>query len=258
MTLRDITEQRRLERPDAIWSRRLHDSKTPLAAIKGLMELLQGGRGRSRAPEQFLSLMEVESVVSSGLVEEQLQLARLDSGAMPLELEQLDLDGLADGSWRRAGRLPTRPGLRSTARYDGVVIVDADPARIEQFLLILLDNAFRHTPAGGSITVSARRTDTDAQLAVADTGEGIPPDEQAFVFDRFYRGDPSREGRSAASGLRSRAVSPRRMAGISSSRRRCGVGSTSPCISLRTSGRIRIPPQSCRPSPGPTRYSLRP
>lgn len=202
VTLRDITEQRRLERARRdLVANVSHELKTPLAAIKGLMELLQGGRVDLEHQKQFLSLMEVESNRLERLVEEQLQLARLDSGAMPLELEQLDLDGLADGVVASRRPLADAAGITLTARYDGVVTVDADPARIEQILLILLDNAFRHTPAGGSITVSARRTDTDAQLAVADTGEGIPPDEQAFVFDRFYRGDPSREGRSAGLGL---------------------------------------------------------
>ena len=87
------------------------------------------------------------------------------------------------------------------ARNDGIAPVDADPARVEQILLILLDNALRHTPAGGSITVSSRRAPNEACLEVADTGEGIPAEDQPFVFDRFYRGDPSREGRSAGLGL---------------------------------------------------------
>ena len=202
ITLRDITEQRRLERVRRdLVANVSHELKTPLAAIKGLMELLQGGRVDPEHQKQFLSLMEIESNRLERLVEEQLQLARLDSGAMPLEREQLDLDGLADGVVASRRPLADAAGITLTAHYDGVVTVDADPARIEQILLILLDNAFRHTPAGGSITVSARRADTDAQLAVADTGEGIPADEQAFVFDRFYRGDPSREGRSAGLGL---------------------------------------------------------
>ncbi len=77
----------------------------------------------------------------------------------------------------------------------------ADPARIEQVLLILLDNALRHTPPGGRVEVTVGRDDEDATLAVRDTGTGIPLGEQPFVFDRFYRGDASREGRSAGLGL---------------------------------------------------------
>lgn len=202
VTLRDITEQRRLERARRdLVANVSHELKTPLAAIKGLLELLQGGGVDSKHQAEFLGLMEVESDRLERLVEEQLQLARLDSGAIPLERESFDLDALVDGVV--ASRLPLAEaaGVELTARNDVFVAIDADPARIEQILLILLDNALRHTPSGGSIVVSARRNVTEARLEVADTGEGIPADEQPFVFDRFYRGDPSREGRSAGLGL---------------------------------------------------------
>jgi signal transduction histidine kinase len=202
VTLRDITEQRRLERARRdLVANVSHELKTPLAAIKGLLELLQGGGVDTKHQEEFLGLMEVESARLERLVEEQLQLARLDSGAIPLERESFDLDALVDGVV--ASRLPLAEaaGVKLTSRNDVFVAIDADPARIEQILLILLDNALRHTPSGGSIVVSARRNITEARLEVADTGEGIPADEQPFVFDRFYRGDPSREGRSAGLGL---------------------------------------------------------
>jgi signal transduction histidine kinase/HAMP domain-containing protein len=202
VTLRDITEQRRLERARRdLVANVSHELKTPLAAIKGLLELLQGAGVDRAHREEFLGLMKVESDRLERLVEEQLQLARLDSGAIPLERERFDLDALVDGVV--ASRLPLAEaaGVTLRARNDGIATVDADPARVEQILLILLDNALRHTPAGGSITVSSRRGREEARLEVADTGEGIPVEDLPFVFDRFYRGDPSREGRSAGLGL---------------------------------------------------------
>ena len=202
VTLRDITEERRLERARRdLVANVSHELKTPLAAIKGLLELLQGGGVDRAHQEEFLDLMEVESIRLERLVEEQLQLARLDSGAVPLEREQFDLDALVDGVV--ASRLPLAQaaGVSLRARNDGIATIDADPARVEQILLILLDNAMRHTHAGGSITVSSAHAADEARLEVADTGEGIPVDDQPFVFDRFYRGDPSREGRSAGLGL---------------------------------------------------------
>jgi signal transduction histidine kinase/HAMP domain-containing protein len=202
VTMRDITEQRQLERARRdLVANVSHELKTPLAAIKGLMEILQGGRVNPEQQVEFLSLMEVESDRLERLVEEQLQLARLDSGAMPLELEEFDLDALADGVVASRRPLAEVAGIDISARNDGVSTIVADPARVEQIVLILLDNAFRHTPPGGSVVVSARQTAVDAQIEVADTGDGIPADEQPFVFDRFYRGDPSREGRSAGLGL---------------------------------------------------------
>jgi len=82
------------------------------------------------------------------------------------------------------------------------VPMEGDPARLEQALLILLDNAARHTPAGGTITVRAHVTGADAVLQVTDDGEGIPPEALGSVFDRFYRADPSREaGERTGAGL---------------------------------------------------------
>jgi signal transduction histidine kinase len=137
------------------------------------------------------------------LVEEQLQLARLDAGAVPLERERVDLAELASVVTGPRIPLARRAGVTLTAPAEGgpPVEVDVDPARIEQILLILLNNAMRHTPRGGRVEVVVGRDGQDATLAVHDTGEGIAEEAQPFVFDRFYRGDPSREGRSAGLGL---------------------------------------------------------
>jgi len=202
VTLRDVTEERRLERARRdLVANVSHELKTPLAAIKGLLELLQDGGVDARHQREFLGLMSGEADRLERLVEEQLQLARLDAGGLPLERERFDLDDLVEGVVASRRPLAEREGVVMRARGDGPVPVHADPARIEQILLILVDNALRHTPAGGEIEISAGRTDDAALLSVRDTGEGIPLEEQAFVFDRFYRGDPSREGRSAGLGL---------------------------------------------------------
>jgi signal transduction histidine kinase len=202
LTLRDVTEQRRLERARRdLVANVSHELKTPLAALKGLIELLQGPRVDRLHRDEFLALMDTEAGRLERLVEEQLQLARLDSGALPLEREEFDLDALADGVVASRRALAETAGIALRAVTPEPVPVLADGARVEQILLILLDNALRHTPPGGAVEVRVRREDDEAVLAVADTGDGIPLDEQPFVFDRFYRGDRSREGRSAGLGL---------------------------------------------------------
>lgn len=204
VTLRDVTEQRRLDRARRdLVANVSHELKTPIAALKGFLELLEGDGVDERHRREFLASMTHETGRLERLVEEQLQLARLDAGAVPLEREEIDLGDLA--SVVVAPRIPLaeREGITLSARPDpsGPVVVEVDPPRIEQILLILLDNALRHTPRGGRVQVVVGRDGQDATLAVVDSGEGIPTEDQAFVFDRFYRGDPSREGRSAGLGL---------------------------------------------------------
>jgi signal transduction histidine kinase len=203
VTLRDVTEERRLERARRdLVANVSHELKTPLAAIKGLLELLEGEGVDPRHRAEFLQLMSTEADRLERLVEEQLQLARLDAGGLPLERERFDLDDLAEGVAASRRPLAEVAGIRLSARTaPSPVTVDADAARIEQVLLILIDNALRHTPKGGAIEIVVGRDGADATLAVRDTGEGIPAEEQPFVFDRFYRGDRSREGRSAGLGL---------------------------------------------------------
>jgi two-component system sensor histidine kinase ResE len=203
LTLRDVTDERRLERARRdLVANVSHELKTPIAALKGFLELLEGDVGE-RHRREFLTSMTQETDRLERLVEEQLQLARLDAGALPLERERVDLGELAAVVVAPRVPLAERDGvtLGVRAATDGPVEADIDPARVEQILLILLDNALRHTPSGGRVDVLVGRDGQDATLAVADTGEGIPLDAQPFVFDRFYRGDPSREGRSAGLGL---------------------------------------------------------
>lgn len=204
LTLRDVTEQRRLERARRdLVANVSHELKTPIAALKGFLELLEDDGVDDRHRREFLASMTQETARLERLVEEQLQLARLDAGALPLERQEIDLVDLAEVVTAPRVPLAAREGvtLAVASGPDEPVAVEVDPARIEQILLILLDNAQRHTPPGGRVDVIVGRDGREATVAVRDTGEGIPEEAQPFVFDRFYRGDPSREGRSAGLGL---------------------------------------------------------
>ncbi len=203
LTMRDVTEERRLARArrDLI-ANVSHELKTPLTAVKGFMELLENeGLGQERRQE-FLGLMSQEVGRLERLVAEQLELARLDAGAMTLVREPVDLGELAARVAASRRLLADREGIELAASLPGLeVVVDADAARVEQILLILLDNAVRHTPAGGKITVGVGIDDGQGTVSVRDTGTGISQDSQQFVFDRFYQADPSRQGQGLGLGL---------------------------------------------------------
>jgi len=203
LTLRDVTSERALARTRRdLVANVSHELKTPVAAIRGFLELMEDDTMHPEARREFLSLMDAEAARLQRLVDEQLQLARLDSGGLPMVMESLDLGVLAREAARPRQLLAEREGVRLQVDVPGPVPMEGDPARLEQALLILLDNAARHTPAGGTITVRAHVTGADAVLQVTDDGEGIPPKALGSVFDRFYRADPSREaGERTGAGL---------------------------------------------------------
>jgi two-component system sensor histidine kinase ResE len=203
LTLRDVTSERALARTRRdLVANVSHELKTPVAAIRGFLELMEDDAMHPDARREFLSLMDAEAARLQRLVDEQLQLARLDSGGLPMVMEPLDLGVLAREAARPRQLLAEREGVRLQVDVPGPVPMEGDPARLEQALLILLDNAARHTPAGGTITVRAHVTGADAVLQVTDDGEGIRPEALGSVFDRFYRADPSREaGERTGAGL---------------------------------------------------------
>ena len=194
LTIRDVTQERALERTRReLVANVSHELKTPVAAIRGLLELMEDDSMPAEDRREFVRLMTVESARLQRLVEEQLQLARLDSGGLPLEREPMDLAATIRAAARPRALLAEREGVTLRVEASSPVPMEGDPARLEQVLLILLDNAARHTPSGGTITVAAHVQGGDAVMSVSDTGEGIAPDAIDSVFDRFYRADAARE-----------------------------------------------------------------
>ncbi len=194
VTLRDVTQERALARTRReLVANVSHELKTPLAAIRGFLELMEGDTVPPGTRREFVVLMSAEAARLQRLVDEQLQLARLDSGALPLVHEQMDLAAVVRASARPRVVLAEREGIALGVQAAGPVPMEGDPARLEQVLLALLDNAVRHTPAGGSITVDVHADHDHVVMSVADTGTGIPPEAIDSVFDRFYRADAARE-----------------------------------------------------------------
>lgn len=179
-----------------------HELRTPLAYMRGysqaLLEDLVSDPAEQRA---YLAVLRDEAERMAGLVNDLFDLARLQDGRLKLDLNPIDVAVLI-------GRVAARfePGARQKGVDLGVeagaspVWVRADAPRLEQVLINLLDNALRHTPAGGRITVRLGAAGETALLTVADTGCGIPADEVSLVWERFHKVDRARV-RSGGGGL---------------------------------------------------------
>jgi signal transduction histidine kinase len=136
----------------------------------------------------------------SRLVEDLLLLSRLDAGGLVLERRAVDLPDLIADVQRQVGRLAAARGSTLVAEPIACTVL-GDPIRLRQVLLIVLDNALRYTPPGGTIRLTARLQGRQVRITLTDTGPGIAPAHLPHVFDRFYRTDAARQAASGGTGL---------------------------------------------------------
>jgi signal transduction histidine kinase len=170
-----------------------HELRTPLTVIRSSVEHLSRHRERPVAESaEALDDIDVETTHLTALVDDLLLLARSDSGAVPMERTPLDLGDVAADAAMALGRTAESHGVRVLVDPEPAM-VEGDPARLRQLVMILVDNAVRHSPRDGTVTVMARRVDTVASIEVSDEGPGVRPEDMAHVFDRFWRapGAPS-------------------------------------------------------------------
>jgi heavy metal sensor kinase len=174
-----------------------HELRTPLALIRATAEL---ALRRERDPEGYrnsLRQIEHEAEHMTALTESLLTLARADSGGLGMTMQSTDLNDLVYSVVQQNAALAMEKGvtLRAAATQPPVRAA-ADASGIRRILSILVDNALKHTPAGGTVTVSAAAGAARVTLTVEDTGEGIPATALPHIFERFYRADPARGGGS--------------------------------------------------------------
>ncbi len=179
-----------------------HELRTPLTVIKTNAELLLRYPGRTIEEESVrISNVVREANRMSRLVATLLTLARADAGQPELSREEVALGELVAAAAEQFGPLAERKGVALQAEAGDDVTLSADRERLQQLLVILLDNALKFTPAGGCIVVTCRRQAGQVLLTVADTGCGIPPADVPRIFDRFFRGDRARSRGEGGSGL---------------------------------------------------------
>jgi two-component system phosphate regulon sensor histidine kinase PhoR len=204
LVFHDISRIRQLEtiRRDFI-SNISHELRTPLASLKALSETLQNGALEDpRAANRFLSRMELEVDSLSLMVQELLELSRIESGKVPFQLEEVDPCDLLKDSIERLRLQAEQSGL--TLSYtcpDGLPQISADPSRMKQVLVNLLHNAIKFTSQGGSINLSCEQQESKIIFSVTDSGVGIAANDIPRIFERFYKADRSRAGGGTGLGL---------------------------------------------------------
>ncbi len=168
-----------------------HELRTPLTAIKGSMEGLMDGV--LPASSETYQQIHQEADRLARLVDDLQELSRVEAGAYPLKIQPAQVSTIVQAVVKRFSNQARAKSIElHTDLPADLPSVLADPDRITQVLTNLVDNAVQYTPEGGRVTISAVRLDDKIKVSVKDTGIGIPADQLAHLFTRFYRVDKSR------------------------------------------------------------------
>jgi len=215
LVFHDITELRRLEhiRKDFV-ANVSHELRTPLTSIKGYVEaLLDGGKDDPQTSVRFLDIILKQSDRLNLILEDLLQLSKIESGQVQFKQEPLHIGSVVDRTIAMIKPLADKKQHQLRAAIDAnLPLINGDQERLVQVLANLLDNAIKYTPEGGQITVAARRIPVHGhrtgegpregvELTVTDTGIGIPEKDRPRVFERFYRVDKARSRELGGTGL---------------------------------------------------------
>lgn len=204
LLFQDLTQLRRLEtvRRDFI-SNVSHELRTPLASLKALAETLQeGALDDPPAARRFILRMETEIDNMTQLVNELLELSRIESGKVSLSFHRIHPYDLLQPAYERMVLQAERAGLELVMDCPpDLPPIFADPDRITQVVINLVHNAIKFTPPGGKITISAYQDCEKIVFFVRDTGIGIPKGDLIRVFERFYKADRARTGGGTGLGL---------------------------------------------------------
>jgi heavy metal sensor kinase len=178
-----------------------HELRTPLTAIRGQVEVALRHEREAGDYQRVLHAVNADVDRLIRLVSGLLLLARADSGQVQLTLEQVSVSTLMHDAAEQVRPRAERGGIVLVLDGGTDVVVGGDRDLLLQLLLNLLDNALKHTEAGGTVSMSWRQQADTLQLVVADTGTGISVEDQAHVFERFYRASRARSGHDGGAGL---------------------------------------------------------
>lgn len=202
--LRDMTQERQLEkmRKDFI-ANVSHELRTPISMLQGYSEAIVDDIAESQEEKKEMAkVIYDESLRMGRLVNELLDLARMEAGHIQLTLEEITIASFINRIIHKFQGLAKDNEIYLEAEIEnGLSTIYLDPDRIEQVLTNLIDNAIRHTPNGGSVKLTVESENNGVRMKVTDSGSGIPEEDLPFVFERFYKADKARTRGKSGTGL---------------------------------------------------------
>ncbi len=201
---RDVTAAEKLEQTRRDYIANVsHELRTPLTALRGLIEPLSDGLVSDKDDQvRYYRIILDETLRLSRLIDDMLELSRLQAGTLSLKMSVFDLSDVLDNLRNKYHALAKQSEVTlhfPTNESYTAVFGNAD--RTEQILVILIDNAFKFTPRGGEISISFLDTETKIEVSVQDSGKGIEQSDIAHIFERFYKADKSRGKSGTGLGL---------------------------------------------------------
>jgi signal transduction histidine kinase len=182
---RDAAEKARRDLVAAV----SHDLRTPLTSLRLLADAIEDDVVDRETRHAYLEQMSVHIRSLSGLVEDLFELSRLEAGDIQWSLQQVRIDELVEETVEAMRPQADAKHVAVRASFqDGLAPVRGNPERLQRVLFNLIQNAIRHTPADGSVTVMAEPGGAGVEVEVADTGEGLAPETRERAFEPFYRG----------------------------------------------------------------------
>jgi signal transduction histidine kinase len=175
-----------------------HELRTPLTALQATLENIVDGVAEADHETLVTMLTQVERL--GRLVVQLLDLSRLEAGTVPLDRQDFAIEPVLEHAVREQKLHAPDVAIGMSVDEPGLA-ADGDPERVHQVVANLLENAVRHSPAGGAVEVRARRTSNGVTIEVIDEGPGIPDQEVNRVFERFYRADSARATSDGGAGL---------------------------------------------------------
>ena len=203
ITFNDVSERRKVDRirRDFV-ANASHELRTPLTSIRGFVEALEdGGLEETEVAKRFLSRVRANADRMASLVDDLLELSRLESGAQPSSLEPLDCRAVAADVVASFAKIAARKSIALNSALAPAPEVLSDGDRLRRILEHLVDNALKYTPDGGRVTVRVAAEGEAVLVSVEDTGPGISKEHLPRLFERFYRVDTARSRELGGTGL---------------------------------------------------------